>query len=267
MNSKINEFKNKLNFLAKLIYRSNKLNKNIEIFRNNQKKHVDAESVEPTVLKLCKISSQSISCENETELEEKNKFKCYLPKSPIIDEVESNDNLHAIDGDIEASIAPGSINSEKFTDVGEKVEPMEEEEDYEVEKIVDKRTCDERVAYNLKRKGYNEDHNIWEPVENLDCPDLIAEFQEQIKKKKQENILKETKEIKDKTKNMSSISEQDKEKPEEVSKPYGFYRVLVPENIISATDDSGEPMFLIKWFDFSHVFSDSKNSYEFQERF
>ena len=143
----------------------------------------------------------------------------------------------------------------KSDDESEKVEPMEEEEEeYVVEKILDKRTRGGRVEYYLKWKGYNEEDNTWEPVENLDCPDLIAEFEEQRKKKKQENKTKEAAEVsKSAKKPKTSVPESEKKetkkkKSEEESKPRGFDRGLEPEKIIGATDASGELMFLIKWF-------------------
>jgi len=132
----------------------------------------------------------------------------------------------------------------------------EEEEEYMVEKILDKRTRSGRVEYFLKWKGYSEEDNTWEPVENLDCPDLIAEFEEQRKKKKQEMKTKESKEAekeKDKSivkkKSIGNENEKKKKKTEEEAKPRGFDRGLEPEKIIGATDASGELMFLIKWKD------------------
>jgi len=142
----------------------------------------------------------------------------------------------------------------KSDDESEKVaEPMEEEEEeYVVERIIDKRTRGGRIEYYLKWKGYNEEDNTWEPVENLDCPDLIAEFEEQRKKKKQENKQKESVDKDKEKKKKSSVgieSEKKKKRSEDESKPRGFDRGLEPEKIIGATDASGELMFLIKWKD------------------
>lgn len=143
----------------------------------------------------------------------------------------------------------------KSDDESDKVEPMEEEEEeFVVEKILDKRTRGGRVEYYLKWKGYNEEDNTWEPVENLDCPDLIAEFEEQRKKKKQENKSKETSVEKTKPEKKKSLPDKEdkdkdkkKKRAEEDAKPRGFDRGLDPEKIIGATDASGELMFLIKW--------------------
>jgi len=67
-----------------------------------------------------------------------------------------------------------------------KVKEVEEEEEYVVEKILDKRLAAGKTEYFLKWKGYPESENTWEPVENLDCPEMIKEFEEQWKKKKRE---------------------------------------------------------------------------------
>jgi len=121
----------------------------------------------------------------------------------------------------------------------------EEEEEYIVEKILDKRTRGGKVEYFLKWKGYSEADNTWEPVENLDCPDLIAEFEEERKKKKGEKKGGEEK----KRKTTAIESDKKKKKADDDSLPKGFDRNLEPQKIIGATDASGELMFLIKWKD------------------
>lgn len=51
------------------------------------------------------------------------------------------------------------------------------EEEYVVERIVDKRKVKGVEEYLLKWKGYTDADNTWEPKDNLDCPDLIAQFE------------------------------------------------------------------------------------------
>ncbi|XP_022241349.1 chromobox protein homolog 1-like isoform X1 [Limulus polyphemus] len=120
----------------------------------------------------------------------------------------------------------------------------EAEEEYTVEKVVDKRVVQGRVEYFLKWKGYPDSENTWEPEEHLDCPDLIAEY---------ENSRKNTDAEQSDGKKKKNESDSDnstqkkKRKTEDDSKPKGFDRGLEPDRIIGATDSSGELMFLIKW--------------------
>jgi RNase H-like domain found in reverse transcriptase/Reverse transcriptase (RNA-dependent DNA polymerase)/Integrase zinc binding domain/Chromo (CHRromatin Organisation MOdifier) domain/Integrase core domain len=53
-----------------------------------------------------------------------------------------------------------------------------EETEYEVERIIDKRTRNGHAEYLIKWKGYEDEDNTWEPTRNLYCPDKIKEYQE-----------------------------------------------------------------------------------------
>ncbi|XP_062549663.1 chromobox protein homolog 1-like isoform X1 [Armigeres subalbatus] len=104
---------------------------------------------------------------------------------------------------------------------------------YVVEKVMDRRiTAAGKIEYYLKWKGYSEADNTWEPEENLDCPELIARYEEARRQK-------EFKEAKKKSA---------KKKLEEIAKPRGFDRSLQLRAIVGATDCGGELMFLVQWF-------------------
>merc|ERR1712126_654122 len=66
----------------------------------------------------------------------------------------------------------------------------EEEEEYSVEKILDKRTKGGKVEYLIKWEGYPDSENTWEPQDNLDCPDIISAFEAKNKAKKEEKRKK-----------------------------------------------------------------------------
>uniref|UniRef100_A0A8C4Z227 Chromobox 1 n=1 Tax=Gadus morhua TaxID=8049 RepID=A0A8C4Z227_GADMO len=117
------------------------------------------------------------------------------------------------------------------------VEEEEEEEEYVVEKVLNRRVVKGRVEYLLKWKGFSDDDNTWEPDDNLDCPDLIAEFLQS---------QKSAHEVKRKMEGEGEDGKSKKRK-EDPEKLRGFARALDPERIIGATDSTGELMFLMKW--------------------
>ncbi|RMZ96554.1 chromobox -like protein [Brachionus plicatilis] len=144
-------------------------------------------------------------------------------------------------------------NPENGSDGGEL-----EEEEYVVEKIVDKRIRSGRTEYFLKWKGYGDSENTWEPEENLDCPDLIAEFENRLKsqggaqkKRKTDSDIalnkKKKSEVSQPLSNTTNTHENSADASSDDNPARGFDRGLIPEKIIGATDSSGELMFLMKW--------------------
>lgn len=124
--------------------------------------------------------------------------------------------------------------------------------EFSVERVEDKRTVSGRTEYYLKWKGYPRSENTWEPVENLDCPDLIAAFEESLK-----NNKKDTKKRLSTSSTSDSIQSKRKsfmeEETEEQRKLIGFDRGLEPSKILGATDSSGYLMFLMKWKGSDHA--------------
>ena len=122
---------------------------------------------------------------------------------------------------------------------------VEAEEEYTVEKVVAKRIVKGgKIEYHLKWKGYGDEDNTWEPVENLDCHDLIEEFERKDREKKKH---KEEASKKKASSTPSGSDKSEKKRKADDDRPRGFDRNLDPERIIGATDSSGELMFLIKW--------------------
>jgi len=50
------------------------------------------------------------------------------------------------------------------------------EKEYKVEQILDKRTHYGKIQYLIKWKGYPLSEASWEPEENLNCPKLLKKF-------------------------------------------------------------------------------------------
>ncbi|KAJ1597953.1 hypothetical protein NDA14_000045 [Ustilago hordei] len=53
----------------------------------------------------------------------------------------------------------------------------DEDLDFEVEALIDRRSHNGTTEYKVLWRGYSEEAASWEPVENLNCPDLIQEYE------------------------------------------------------------------------------------------
>ncbi|KAL1767563.1 chromobox protein-like 5 isoform X1 [Sigmodon hispidus] len=157
---------------------------------------------------------------------------------------------------------PGGLSpsGESTCDMGKKTKrtadssSSEDEEEYVVEKVLDRRMVKGQVEYLLKWKGFSEEHNTWEPEKNLDCPELISEFMKKYKKLKEgENNKARERSEGSKRKSSFSNSADDikskKKRDQSNDIARGFERGLEPEKIIGATDSCGDLMFLMKWKD------------------
>lgn len=108
------------------------------------------------------------------------------------------------------------------------------EKEFVIEKILNKRFRNGKTEYFLKWKGYSDQYNTWEPVKNLDCPQLLATFEAQL-----EAVRKVVNQQNDKTNKRKAITDDNEAR--------GFDRGLKPDKIIGAIKESGELMLTMMW--------------------
>ncbi|CAG7835779.1 unnamed protein product [Allacma fusca] len=111
------------------------------------------------------------------------------------------------------------------------VEDPPEDLEFIVEKVLAKRVANGKIEYLLAWKGYGPEENTWEPEENLDCPELIEEYEKNTKDEDPDKILETIK-----------ITPVAKPKPRR-----GFDRGLKADFIVAATHADNQLMYLIKW--------------------
>jgi len=125
-----------------------------------------------------------------------------------------------------------------------------EEEEYVVEQILNHRmTKKGKLEYYLKWKGFSDADNTWEPAENLNCKDLVDAYEAQREKNKKEKSskLKEDDKKPKQVKRKTTDEREVKKKKKNDKRANGFDRGMIAEEILGATETSGEVHFLIKW--------------------
>merc|ERR1712156_71683 len=138
---------------------------------------------------------------------------------------------------------------------------MGENENYSVEKIVDKRTNDAGlVEYFLKWKGYDASQNTWEPVKNLNCQLLIDDFEKAAAKEKFRKLNKRTKIHDCVNKNITKTKGKNK-KGKNKKKDVPLVQYEVERILERRLTKEGKTEYLLKWVGYG----DEENSWEPRE--
>lgn len=157
-----------------------------------------------------------------------------------------DDEPWSIDESNDQEVADTSDHEEEVEEKGE-----EDEGGYEVERIVDKRKYKGKVEYLIKWKGYSNEENTWEPIANLQCQELINEYNAKEKgekststksKPKPASKVVASKETKRNSRNSNESNDINASQVNEYNS-----QVYVPEKIMGATELHGELLLLIKW--------------------
>ncbi|GBP53501.1 Chromobox protein homolog 3 [Eumeta japonica] len=140
-------------------------------------------------------------------------------------------------------------------------------EEFSVEKVLDRRIKNGKVEYLLKWRGYSNEDNTWEPEDNLDCPELIGAYEEARRRREKEEAEAAAASVaavaatpavpieippqtdtddSHATRKRTRRSEK-KKRIEEIEKPRGLLRGLLPEKILAGQLHHGTLFFLVKW--------------------
>lgn len=91
-------------------------------------------------------------------------------------------------------------------------EDVDEEEAYEVEKILDERSRKGCTEYLIQWKGFGPENNTWEPEDNLSCDEIIEDFKAKKKKKGSPSKKRKAPEVPGSSKK-GKVKEEIKESP------------------------------------------------------
>lgn len=116
----------------------------------------------------------------------------------------------------------------------EAVEEAEAAAEFTVEAIVGKRRRQNRVEYCVKWLGFAETENTWEPIDNLNCRELIAEYEQLSKTPRPPPRPKRA-------------TPQKKETTPPKRRGDGFARGLKPKKVVGVTREAGQLFYSVEW--------------------
>jgi len=156
----------------------------------------------------------------------------------------------------------GTTMSNSGTDK-QQIVGADEGEEFIVERIVSHRFRNGRKEYLLAWKGYPEEENTWEPHQNLDCPDLIEEYENRVVQKSRYMHEPSTSLKRKSSLDQSPVQNKRGRPPNDsyATRTYpkqqtssirteeasAFDRGIEADKILGATDTTGELMLLVQW--------------------
>ena len=144
------------------------LKETVHSVENNENKEILIEGISSDV----DVSGISQKTANDDDQDDDNYNESKDKHKQKVDEHNSSDvDMTDIPSDVDMTNIPK-----------ENQQNSDNDEEYSVEKIVDKRqSSDGDIEYLLKWKGFSDKYNTWEPKRNLFCDDIIEIFEKDYK--------------------------------------------------------------------------------------
>jgi len=206
--------------------------------RKKSKKRIQQTVGEYNIESLMKKKGNKYLVKWENFPEDQNTWE---PRSSIPDHI-----LKFYEADLKTRLGKPSPSEESF----------EDEEEFVVEKILNKRVGEGGIEYLVKWKNYedNDENNTWEPIRNLEsCSDLIdamekellaMEIEETEQLASSDNMLKNEKDHKPQSKNEKDRKPQSKKKKN--IKASTSEEIYIIESLIKKNKNK----YLVKWENF-----------------
>ncbi|CAG2180239.1 unnamed protein product, partial [Oppiella nova] len=122
----------------------------------------------------------------------------------------------------------------------EEEEPMDQ---FTVEAIVGKRKRANRVEYCVKWLGFGDEENTWEPVDNLHCEELIAEFEANNKKTTPKATTKRGR----KPRATATATTMTPKAAAKAKGGDGWTRGLKAKRVVGVSERDGQIMYCVEW--------------------